>query len=279
MAVKFLREGEDFSFDKSFGFTGSAQGRHDTRAHPGQDDNEFGDGLAKGGRHRTRRMADGGNMPMPGQPNPGLPGARRQTPRIVPPTGARVPMVAKGGALTAATAPAGPAAPRAPGKPSKVPIEMAANAARGAFKIGARMGAQGVAKRLGIGAQGQGRPAAAPAAAPAAMRPAAPPAPPAAGPILPRAALAPPPPMARPAPTMAPPSGAPPMPAMKGGGKFIQKAVKRPGRMTNLAARHGVSLGEELAKDVHSSDPSLRGAALLGRRFRSGDLRRGKKEH
>lgn len=60
---------------------------------------------------------------------------------------------------------------------------------------------------------------------------------------------------------------------MAEGGKFIQKAVKRPGRLKNLAEKHGVSLGEEIAKDVHSKDPSLRGAALLGRRFRSGEFK------
>ena len=63
-----------------------------------------------------------------------------------------------------------------------------------------------------------------------------------------------------------------PVAAQAKGGKFIQKAVKHKGRMTKLAARHGVSLGEEIAKDVHSKDPSLRGAALLGRRFRKGEF-------
>lgn len=54
--------------------------------------------------------------------------------------------------------------------------------------------------------------------------------------------------------------------------KFLGKAVKRPGRLKNLAKRHGVSLGEEIAKDVHSKNPSLRAAAVLGRRFRSGEF-------
>ena len=77
----------------------------------------------------------------------------------------------------------------------------------------------------------------------------------------------------------APPMGAPAAGAlpMKKGGQFIQKAIKHPGRMTELAKRHGVSLGEEIAKDVHSPDRSLRSAAILGRRFRSGDLSSKKK--
>lgn len=58
--------------------------------------------------------------------------------------------------------------------------------------------------------------------------------------------------------------------------KFLQKAVKRPGRMKRLAARHGVSLGKEIEKDKHSSDPSLRSAANLGARFRSGEFQKPK---
>ena len=60
---------------------------------------------------------------------------------------------------------------------------------------------------------------------------------------------------------------------MAEGGKFIQHAIKHPGRMTELAHRHGVSLGQEIAHDKHSSDPSLRAAANLGARFRSGEFK------
>jgi hypothetical protein len=60
--------------------------------------------------------------------------------------------------------------------------------------------------------------------------------------------------------------------------KFLQKAVKRPGRMKKLAKKHGKSLGAEIAMDKHSKDPSLRGAANLGARFRSGEFGKGKKK-
>lgn len=54
--------------------------------------------------------------------------------------------------------------------------------------------------------------------------------------------------------------------------KFIQKSIKHPGRMIELAKKHGVSLGQEIAKDIHSKNKSLRSAAILAKRFRSGDL-------
>ncbi len=56
------------------------------------------------------------------------------------------------------------------------------------------------------------------------------------------------------------------------GGKFIQKGIKRPGRMKNLAKRHGVSTHQEMERDKHSSNPSLRSAANLGLRLTGGDL-------
>ena len=62
----------------------------------------------------------------------------------------------------------------------------------------------------------------------------------------------------------------------KGKGFLSKGAIKRPGRMKRLAARHGVSLGKEIEKDKSSSDPSLRAAANLGARFRKGgDLHKG----
>lgn len=60
--------------------------------------------------------------------------------------------------------------------------------------------------------------------------------------------------------------------------KFLQKAVKRPGRMKRLAAKHGKSLGAEIATDKHSKDPSLRAAANLGARFRSGEFKKPKRK-
>jgi hypothetical protein len=112
-----------------------------------------------------------------------------------------------------------------------IPASTAANAARGAAALGARVGrrqlAQGALQHLQRARAAQpAEPAPAPAAAP----------------------------------------------GMAQGGDFIQKAVKHPGRMKRLAAQHGKSLGDEIAHDKHSTDPSLRAAANLGARFRSGDL-------
>lgn len=60
--------------------------------------------------------------------------------------------------------------------------------------------------------------------------------------------------------------------------RFIQSAIKRPGRMKNGAARAGMSVHAYEEKQSHSSDPSLRAAATLGLRFgRGGDLHKKKK--
>jgi hypothetical protein len=62
MATKFLKDGQDFEFPSSFGFTGSDKGPNNPLPHPTGDGNEFGDGtylaraseaeptLARGGR-------------------------------------------------------------------------------------------------------------------------------------------------------------------------------------------------------------------------------------
>jgi hypothetical protein len=63
MGSKYLKPGQDFQYPESFGFTGSARGRHDPRPHPVQKNDEYGDHLAKGGKPRfadgasTRRVA------------------------------------------------------------------------------------------------------------------------------------------------------------------------------------------------------------------------------
>ena len=57
---------------------------------------------------------------------------------------------------------------------------------------------------------------------------------------------------------------------------WIKGAVKRPGREKRRAAEHGISVHEQLERDSHSSDPSLRGAGKLGLRFTSGDLHKSK---
>jgi hypothetical protein len=60
--------------------------------------------------------------------------------------------------------------------------------------------------------------------------------------------------------------------------KFIQKAIKRPGRMKEGAAREGMSVRAYEEKEKHSSDPSMRSAANLGLRFgKGGDLHRSRK--
>jgi hypothetical protein len=46
-------------------------------------------------------------------------------------------------------------------------------------------------------------------------------------------------------------------------------AVKRPGREKRRAKEHGVSLHEQLERDAHSKDASLRGAGQLGLRFQA----------
>ena len=56
---------------------------------------------------------------------------------------------------------------------------------------------------------------------------------------------------------------------------WIQRAVKRPGRLTNAAEKAGVSKRQMASKWSHSSDPSKRAAGNLGKRFmRGGDLHR-----
>lgn len=58
----------------------------------------------------------------------------------------------------------------------------------------------------------------------------------------------------------------------KAKGGFIKGAIKHPGRMKNLAKEHGVSVHKEMEHDKHSSSPSLRSAANLGLRLTGGDL-------
>jgi hypothetical protein len=48
---------------------------------------------------------------------------------------------------------------------------------------------------------------------------------------------------------------------------FIQKAIKHPGREKRRAAEHGISVHEQLERDSHSKDKSLRGAGQLGLRL------------
>lgn len=60
---------------------------------------------------------------------------------------------------------------------------------------------------------------------------------------------------------------------------FIKKAIKHPGREKARAAANGVSVHEQMVRDSHSSDPSLRGAGKLGLRLTGGDLSPRNKYH
>jgi hypothetical protein len=57
--------------------------------------------------------------------------------------------------------------------------------------------------------------------------------------------------------------------------KWIQKAVKRPGREKERAKEHGVSTHEQMVADSHSSNKSLHAAGALGLRLSS--MSKGKK--
>lgn len=60
--------------------------------------------------------------------------------------------------------------------------------------------------------------------------------------------------------------------------KFIQRAIKHPGREKRRAKAHGVSVHEQMVRDSHSKNPSLRGAGKLGLRLTgSAPLKKGKK--
>lgn len=53
-------------------------------------------------------------------------------------------------------------------------------------------------------------------------------------------------------------------------GGWIKGAVKHPGRETERAKEHGVSVHQQLVADSHSKDKSLRAAGNLGLRFEHG---------
>lgn len=48
---------------------------------------------------------------------------------------------------------------------------------------------------------------------------------------------------------------------------FIQNAIKHPGREKRRAAEHGISVHEQMERDSHSENKSLRGAGKLGLRL------------
>lgn len=49
--------------------------------------------------------------------------------------------------------------------------------------------------------------------------------------------------------------------------KWISKAIKHPGRETERAKEHGISTHEQMVRDSHSSNKSLRAAGNLGLRL------------
>jgi hypothetical protein len=48
---------------------------------------------------------------------------------------------------------------------------------------------------------------------------------------------------------------------------WIKSSIKHPGRETKRAEKHGVSVHEQMEKDSHSSNSSLRKAGELGLRL------------
>ena len=53
---------------------------------------------------------------------------------------------------------------------------------------------------------------------------------------------------------------------------FIKGAIRHPGREKRRSAEHGISVHEQMVRDSHSDNPSLRGAGALGLRLTGGDL-------
>lgn len=49
--------------------------------------------------------------------------------------------------------------------------------------------------------------------------------------------------------------------------KWISGAIKHPGRETKRAKEHGISTHEQMVRDSHSKNASLRGAGKLGLRL------------
>lgn len=61
--------------------------------------------------------------------------------------------------------------------------------------------------------------------------------------------------------------------------KWVQSAVKHEGVEIEKARRNGVSTREQLEKDSHSSDASVRARGNLGLRFeKGGDMHHGKSD-
>lgn len=61
---------------------------------------------------------------------------------------------------------------------------------------------------------------------------------------------------------------------------WISKAIKHPGIEKERAKESGVSTHEQLERDSHSSNPTLRGRGTLGLRFEGrGDLHKAERRY
>lgn len=61
---------------------------------------------------------------------------------------------------------------------------------------------------------------------------------------------------------------------------FIKKAIKHPGIEKKRAREHGISTHQQLERDAHSTNPTLRGRGELGLRFeKGGDLHKKRADH
>lgn len=288
--VKYIPEGQDFTFDKSFGFSGSAEGRHDARDHMGEaDDDAYGDGsyverarggavrgtptherfegdnannlpLAKGGRVRR---ADGGaaddKPTQSNDSNDSYVGGYEQDSRLDPATGKVI-----------------EAGPRHPMMVHNIPKDQFAGGGKVRRADGGAMIPTGrpanAPPQPGMGALGRATvtmPVADAARAAQGMVQAGRAIGAAHG-----AGRAQMPMVASGAATALgaarPPVGQGPVPAMAKGG-FIKGAIKHPGRMKHGAEREGVSTHEYMVEHQHSAG-SLGAAARLGLRMTGGDL-------
>lgn len=267
MGIRYLKPGQDFQFDRDFGFTGSAAGRNDARNHPEDaDDDEYGDGsyvenppklakekgLAKGGRATGKPSSAHANDPQGyamGGPADGMPTGR---PTGVPMGNAAPPGVGPA-AGPMAQAPASMGARPSPlaqggGDQSSpfsdatisMPVHSAQRLAHGLVQTGR---VAGIRQAIGNAAAARG----AAAARSAAMSPGA------AG-----------------SPAAAPPAAVQQqgIPQMKEGGHFIQGMhMKRGALHRQLGVAEGHKIPEaKLEKAAHSSNP------LLARRARTAEM-------
>lgn len=261
MGTKFMKDGEGWSFPADFGFTGSTSGNVNPRPHPTQDDGEFGDGTYLAKQSEVPVMAKGGKVPVQKAATAVL-GALQVGKKI----GQSLAPISAGMAPQAPTITQGPipaammGAARPPGMATGGPVESGGippdpstdddyfhqprithpTPHPAPKDTGYAHG--GKIQHYGGGDQRYDSDAeAAQAEAHSQTVP-----------------------------------GEYPYPEPEGfaeGGKFIQSAISHPGRMKNLAKRHGVSVHQEMEHDKHSKSPSLRSAANLGLRLTGGDLK------